>query len=369
MLKLKILSLFMLIFTASCFSQNPGLKNGDILPNPEISWVDYKIIPENTTINLYDYKQDSYLLIAVMPDITESNTAAKIILTGLNTYFSEGLSFKSFDKYRYSKPDIKVLVVTANSKDDARKYSSKYNLSYEVIGDNKLDISNSLGVNRWNSGSDASFIYIADKNNKIIYARDDYRGEGEKLKDIQAKLFTCFDLKPDISNENYYSPLVQGDVARDFSFSVTGLSENGLEEYKLSDYLGKKNVLLAFYPAPFSYSCAYEVKTFDTYAEEQLMKRVKESGSNDLELLMVSVSNSYILSNWKKDMGLDNVKLVNDYNGSISMKYNSYNSFGYSNRTVFLINKEGKVEYINWNYDVNNDDDFGTIKEVLTASK
>lgn len=368
MSKLKILSFFMLIFTASSFSQNQGLKNGDILPNPEISRIDNSG-SQNDPAGLYDYKQDSYLLVAVIPDMSESNSAAKVILTGIDAYFSKGLSFRTFEEYRYSNPDLKVLVITKNKTEDAQKYIAKYNLNFDVVSDNDLDISNAFGINKWVSSSDASFIYIADKSNKIIYARGDYKGEGEKLKEIQASLFNCFGLKEDISNENYYSPLVQGDNARDFSFSVTGISENGQEDYKLSDYLGKKNVLLAFYPAPFSYSCAYEVKTFDTYAEEQLMKRVKESGSNDLELLMVSVSNSYILANWKKDMGLDNVKLVNDYDGSISMKYNSYNSYGYSNRTVFLINKEGKVEYINWNYNVNNDDDFGTIKEMLTASK
>jgi hypothetical protein len=37
------------------------------------------------------------MLIAVMPDISEHNSSAKIITTGLDAYFAEGLSFRSFE--------------------------------------------------------------------------------------------------------------------------------------------------------------------------------------------------------------------------------------------------------------------------------
>jgi len=366
MQNLKILSLLLIIFTVSVFSQNSGLQIGDVLPNPEIIYFNNLRIKEKP-LGLYDYKKDSYMLVAVMPDLSESNPSAKIILTGIDAYFAEGLSFRSFDEFRYTNPDLKVLIVTANPEDLTAKFISKYELDFEVISDENLDISNSLGINKWNSFSDASFIYIADKNNKIIYSRDDYKGEGEKLKNIQSELYACFDLKENIASDNSFSLLIQGDDARDFEFTVSGSGET--KEFNLSDYYGKKNVLLAFYPAPFSYSCAYEVNKFDTYAEEQLMQRVKNSGNDDVELLMVSVSNNYILSKWKSDMGLDNLKLVNDNDGSISMKYNSFNMLGYNNRTVFLINKEGKVQYIDWDYNVNTDNDFGIIKEMLTASK
>jgi peroxiredoxin len=36
---------------------------------------------------------------------------------------------------------------------------------------------------------------------------------------------------------------------------------------------------------------------------------------------------------------------------------------GYDNRTIFIVNKEGKISYINWNYDV--EKDFDQVKERL----
>ena len=68
-------------------------------------------------------------------------------------------------------------------------------------------------------------------------------------------------------------------------------------------------------------------------------------------------------------MDINNVKLVSDDNGEISMKYNSYDMMGWNKRSVFLINKDGKVQYIDWDYNVNNEDDFGILKEQLTVQK
>ena len=83
---------------------------------------------------------------------------------------------------------------------------------------------------------------------------------------------------------------------------------------------------------------------------------------------MVSVSNADILSKWKNDMNFQNIKLVNDVNGEISMMYNSYSQYGYNKRTVFLVDKEGKVSYINWDYKVD-EDDFALMKDRITALK
>lgn len=124
--------------------------------------------------------------------------------------------------------------------------------------------------------------------------------------------------------------------------------------------------MLAFYPAAFSYSCGAEVTRFDAFAEEQLLNKVANSqiGNNtDFEILMVSKSNFYILSKWKNEMDLNNVKLVNDNTGEISMKYSSYNPLGYNKRTIFLIDKSGKISYIDWDYKVD-DEDFILIKNI-----
>ena len=374
MLKLKIFTLFLLLFVVNLFSQNEGLKPGDALPNPVFSLTNY-YDEHSEKINLYDYKKDDVLLVVLLPDISNSNPAAKIITTGIDAYFAEGLSFRSFEKYMYSNPELKVLIITSNNTSAVKAYMSKYDLNFDIAADENSELINFFGINKWQGSGDPSHIYISGKDNKIVYARNDFKGEGEKLKEIQSKLFAEFNLSEELYGDNSYPMLMQGDDAREFTFNyinpaITASGEYIFSEGKLSDYYGKKNVLVAFYPAPYSYSCAMEVTRFDTYAEERLIEKMRNySGESDLELLMVSVSNYYILSKWKRDMDINNVKLVSDDNGEISMKYNSYDMMGWNKRSVFLINKDGKVQYIDWDYNVNNEDDFGILKEQLTVQK
>jgi len=79
---------------------------------------------------------------------------------------------------------------------------------------------------------------------------------------------------------------------------------------------------------------------------------------------MISNSSLEILAKWKNDMKLKNVKLVSDYSGMISALYNSYNQFGFFNRTLFIVDKSGMLSYIDWNYEVN-DTDFNKVKDQL----
>jgi peroxiredoxin len=79
---------------------------------------------------------------------------------------------------------------------------------------------------------------------------------------------------------------------------------------------------------------------------------------------MVSNSGLDILNKWKNDMNVKNVKLVSDYTGQISNMYTSFNALGYNNRTLFIINKNGQISFIDWNYVVD-ESDFGKVKEHL----
>jgi peroxiredoxin len=365
----KVFILIIALLTGSCYALNDGLNVGDAMPNPVFSFVnDYD--NSRTSVSLFDYKQDMIMLVAFMPDMSLSNPSAKVITTGLDAYFADGLSFRSFEGYQYENPPLKILVVTADPEIIAREQIAKLSLNFDVVSDENMNIANYFGINKWQSPGDASHIYIVDKDNKIIYARYDYKGEGEKLKDIQTKLYSLFGINQKLP-DGEYPLLVQGDKAPDFEFEyvndiVTEIGTLTESSAKLSDYLGTKNVLIAFYPAPYSLSCSSEVTRFDTYAEERMIEKINSRQLDDLELLMVSVSNNYILEKWKTDMNLKNIKLVSDNSGDISMKYNSFNSLGWNKRTVFLINKEGIVQYIDWDYNVDNDD-FGILKEQIIA--
>lgn len=354
------------------FAGGSGLNKGDVSPNPEFLYENFYDVTTKIrgTTTLYDYKEDKIMLVAFMPDITDKNKYADVMTSAFSTYFVRGMAFGESYQWNDYKDNLKVLIVTNNDQSVIRKYMDDNAPDFDLVADINMDMAHSFGINTWSSVSEGSFVYVIDKNNRISYASHNYKGEGEKLRAVQKEISGLLDINlpaPDISGNK--KTLFTGDAAPDFSFTYTTLDGNFSsteESAKLSDYAGKKNVIIAFYPAPYSLSCAMEVKSFDAFAEDQTLKKITESsmGESDVEFLMISNSSLEILAKWKNDMKLKNVKLVSDYSGMISALYNSYNQFGYFNRTLFIVDKSGMLSYIDWNYEVN-DTDFNKVKDQL----
>jgi peroxiredoxin len=355
--------------------QAGGLGVGETIPNPEITLLQKNGTPDmETKTRLNEINQNRVLLIAFMPSLSENYS--DIMTSAFDIYFAQGLSFRSFANYFYTNPEMDVIIVTPNDVSSVQKYLDAKQFNFSMVSDKDMYISNLFGINERDWGTNnGSYVYIVDKNNKVVFADYDYKGQGEKLKAVQNELFTLFDIKENIDKTSEYSPLIAGENERDFYFNYIKLDNENIstvveKESRLSDYIRKKNVLIAFYPAAYSYSCSAEIKAFDHWAEDRMLEKIKNSQLNndDLEILMVSISNPYILSKWKNELNLDNLKLVSDFDGEISQKYSSYNTFGYNKRTVFLINIEGKVAYINWDYKVD-ENDFELLQESVTALK
>ncbi len=321
---------------------------------------------------LYDFKEDKTLLIAFLPDISAKNNYADIMTSAFDTYFSKGMAFGEPYEWQLYRGTVKVLVVSNNDESEVRQYLGDKGFDFDMASDINMNMANSFGITKWNSSTDGASVYVIDKNNKITYANYNYKGEGEKLRAVQKELFTQLNISTPNNNLALNEKLLfPGDEAVDFDFTYSNVnSSEGLttgKTGKLSDYYGKKNVIIAFYPAPYTMSCAMEVKTFDAYAEKQTLQNISNSNigsDDDIEILMVSNSGMGILNKWKNDMNLKNVKLVSDYAGSIASSYNSFNLLGYNNRTLFIIDKTGKISYIDWNYIVD-EIDMGLVKDHL----
>ena len=376
-----VFTAFSLIITVSfnfnLKAGNDGLNTGETIPNPEI------LIQNSNGLNqvphpvkLHDYKEGKNLLLAFMPDITDKNNYAKIMASAFDTYFAEGLAFSSPFVYIPGEKNIKVLVITNNTESEVNAFLNGLQIDFDMTADITMDAANYFGINKWNSPSDGSFVYMVNSNNVITYSSHNYKGEGEKLKAVQKELFAVLNAEESTVNSFIdYSPLMPGDKSRDFSYSYLDKNYSGISipEYmeagRLSDFKGKKNVILAFYPAPFSMSCSMEVTKFNTFAEEQSVKNFANSqlsSDENLEIMMISVTNGSILAKWKEEMNLRNLTLVSDFSGEISALYGSYNPLGYNKRTLFLINKEGIISYIDWDYRVD-ETDFALVKDYLSA--
>ncbi|MEO8513754.1 MAG: redoxin domain-containing protein [Ignavibacteria bacterium] len=361
--------LILTVLSVDIFSGNNGLLVGEPAPNPEFLYNNngYSTEARGTT-SLYNYKSDNVLLIAFMPDISPKNNYADVMTSAFDTYFAEGLAFGE----SYYSADIgsklKVLIVTNNDESQVREYLDKMDFDFDMAADINIDMAHSFGISSWNSSSEGSSVYVIDKNNKVTYANYDYKGEGEKLRSVQKEIFTQLNLSDTAAGVTLNDKiLMPGDNAIDFDFTYVDNKNNSYVNGKLSDYIGKKNVVLAFYPAPYSVSCMMEVKKFDSYAEKETIQSIVNSNigaDENVEILMVSNSGLNILSKWKDDTKLNNVKLVSDLLGSISSGYSSFNPLGYNNRTLFIIDKSGKISYIDWNYVVD-ETDFTLVKDHL----
>jgi len=116
-------------------------------------------------------------------------------------------------------------------------------------------------------------------------------------------------------------------------------SVNG-DKISLSQYLGKKNVVLSFVPAAWTPVCS------DQWPGYNIIKDVFDG--NDAVLLGITVDNVPTLFAWTKQMGQLWFPVLSDFwpHGAVAKKYGVLRSNGVSERALFVIDKKGIIRYI-----------------------
>lgn len=146
--------------------------------------------------------------------------------------------------------------------------------------------------------------------------------------------------------------------AADFSLQDT----NG-KKISLSDFHGKKNVVLVFFPLAFSGVCTKELcLTRDN---------LKIYDSLDAEVLAISVDSFFTLNAFKESNNF-NFSLLSDFNREVSEKYDAlYDDFygmkGVSKRSAFVIDKQGSVLYKEILDDADQLPQFDKVQEILAT--
>jgi peroxiredoxin len=143
-----------------------------------------------------------------------------------------------------------------------------------------------------------------------------------------------------------------GQTAPDFT-----LKNQSQQDVKLSDFAGKKSVVLVFYPLDWSPTCTNEHACFvnDMRSFDQL----------DAEVLGVSVDSTWSHKAYAEKMGIK-YSLLADFQprGAMADTYGVYLSDkGITSRAIIIINKEGKVAWVQ-NYELGQVPD---LKEVSAA--
>jgi peroxiredoxin len=143
-----------------------------------------------------------------------------------------------------------------------------------------------------------------------------------------------------------------GQAAPDFT-----LPNQDKKEVKLSDFAGKKNVVLVWYPLDWSPTCTNEHACF--------VNDMKQFETLDAEVLGVSVDSVWSHKAFADKMGIK-YSLLADFHprGAMSEKYGVYLADkGITGRAIAIVNKSGKIAWFK-NYDIPVVPD---IKEVAAA--
>lgn len=115
----------------------------------------------------------------------------------------------------------------------------------------------------------------------------------------------------------------------------------GEDPIKLSDYRGKSNVVVLFFPLAWSSVCTKELCSMrDDYDRYQGL---------DAEILGISVDSPFALQAWSREQGFS-FPLLSDFNREVSKRYdvlydNLLGLDGVSKRAAFVVDRDGQVRY------------------------
>jgi peroxiredoxin 2/4 len=132
------------------------------------------------------------------------------------------------------------------------------------------------------------------------------------------------------------------------NFVSVAVYRNRLGKVRLSDYHGKKYVILVFYPANFTPVSPTELI--------RLSERISEFRRLSTQILAISVDSPfshlhYLLSKRSQGgLGQLNYPLISDLNQTVTRKYKLLTNDGLALPGLFIIDKEGIIQY----YTVNN---------------
>ena len=131
---------------------------------------------------------------------------------------------------------------------------------------------------------------------------------------------------------------------------------------KLSDFAGKRNVVLIFYPLDFSPICTNEHACF--------VNDLKQFEKLDAQVLGLSVDSAWAHKAFAEKMGIT-YPLLADFHprGAVADKFGVYlPEKGITGRAIAIINKAGKIAWFK-NYDIPVVPDMKEVSQALAAVK
>src|ERR1700685_2832288 len=151
--------------------------------------------------------------------------------------------------------------------------------------------------------------------------------------------------------------LAVGADAPDFT-----LKDQNQKDVKLSDFRGKKNVVLVFYPLDWSPVCTNEHVCF--------VNEMRDFEKLNAQVLGLSVDSVWSHKAFADKMGIS-YPLLADFNprGAVAEKFGVYLADkGITGRAIAIIDKTGKIAWFK-NYDIPVVPDMAEVAQALAAVK
>jgi peroxiredoxin len=152
-------------------------------------------------------------------------------------------------------------------------------------------------------------------------------------------------------------PVTVGAPAPEFT-----LKDQDQKEVKLSDFRGKKPVVLVFYPLDWSPTCTKE--------HACMVNDKKQFEDLDAQVLGLSVDSTWSHKAYADKMGI-HYPLLADFHprGAVAAKYGVYlEDKGITGRSIFIIDRDGKLAWRK-DYEIPVVPDIGEVSKVLAAVK
>jgi len=133
-------------------------------------------------------------------------------------------------------------------------------------------------------------------------------------------------------------PIEVGAVAPDFV-----LKDQNNQEVRLSDFRGRRAVLLVFYPLAFTGTCQGELC--------EVRDNLNEYVNDDVQVLTVSVDSVYAHKVWADREGFQ-FPLLADFwpHGAVARTYGVFNEVtGFANRGTFVADRAGAIRFAEMN--------------------
>ena len=109
---------------------------------------------------------------------------------------------------------------------------------------------------------------------------------------------------------------------------------------KLSDFRGKKNVVVAFHPLAFTPVCATQMSSYE--------KDIQRFEAADTTVVGISIDAQPSKSAWAKELGVQSFDLLSDNYpyGDVAQKYGVFREKdGISDRAIFVVDKQGTIRW------------------------